>query len=233
MREENEGNINADVIRDRLADHMRHGRKAAEAAGEERWLAERQAQLGILSRSSVDEIGDIVDEWLAVEMGEEHAALARTAERMYADFLMRHVDLASVSAWPPGAWTPRSSSGGPRRRGGSSDRTAHPCEPGVPRLDDNDHVRVEGWASGILPIGSDHPGRTPPRILPTCRSASRSASERWVRVRTLYYGLYPPEDASCDWSLQEHLQAYLDVVLGRVKEDIECGWTSLPTSGAS
>ena len=40
-------------------------------------------------------------------------------------------------------------------------------------------------------------------------------------ARTLYYGLYPPEDASSDWPLQEHLQAYLDVVLGRVKRDIE------------
>ncbi len=102
MRGENEGNINADVIRDRLADHMRHGRNAAEAAGEERWLAEKQAQLGVLSRSSVDEIGDIVDEWVVGEMGEEHAALVRTAARMYADFLMRHVDLGSVSAWPRG-----------------------------------------------------------------------------------------------------------------------------------
>jgi hypothetical protein len=62
MRGENERSINADVIRDRLADHMRHGRNAAEAAGEERWLAEKQAQMGVLSRSSVDEIGDIVDE---------------------------------------------------------------------------------------------------------------------------------------------------------------------------
>ncbi|MGH2400340.1 MAG: hypothetical protein ACRDF6_10880 [bacterium] len=102
MREENEGNINANAICDRLADHLRHGRNAAEAAGEERWLAEKQAELGILSRSSLGEIGDVVDEWLVSEMGEEHAALARTAARMYADFLMRHVDLGGVSAWPRG-----------------------------------------------------------------------------------------------------------------------------------
>jgi hypothetical protein len=44
-------------------------------------------------------IGDIVDEWLVGEMGEEDAALARTAARMYADFLTRHIDLGSVSAW--------------------------------------------------------------------------------------------------------------------------------------
>ena len=36
MREENEGDIDADVIRNGLADHMRHERNAAEAAGEER-----------------------------------------------------------------------------------------------------------------------------------------------------------------------------------------------------
>jgi hypothetical protein len=35
-------------------------------------------------------------------MGEEHTALARAAARMYADFLMRHVDLGGVSAWPRG-----------------------------------------------------------------------------------------------------------------------------------
>lgn len=101
MREDN-GNVNAEVIGDRLADHMRHGRNAGEAAGEEQWLAEKQAQMGILSRSSVDEIGDIVDQWLAGAVGEDHAALARTAARMYADFLMRHVDLSGVSEWPRG-----------------------------------------------------------------------------------------------------------------------------------
>jgi carbohydrate-binding DOMON domain-containing protein len=51
---------------------------------------------------NVDEIGDIVDEWLVGEIGEEHAPLARTAARMYADFLMRHVDLSGVTAWPRG-----------------------------------------------------------------------------------------------------------------------------------
>lgn len=102
VRDEDDGNINADVIRDRLADHMRHGRNAAEAAGEERWLAEKQAQMGILSHSSVGEIGDIVDEWLVGEIGERDAALARAAARMYADFLMRQVDLSRVSAWPRG-----------------------------------------------------------------------------------------------------------------------------------
>lgn len=102
MPHEDDGNINADVIRERLADHIRHGRNAAEAAGEEQWLAEKQAQMGILSHSSVEEIEEIVDEWLVGEIGEENAALARAAARMYANFLVRHVDLGGVSAWPRG-----------------------------------------------------------------------------------------------------------------------------------
>ncbi len=40
-------------------------------------------------------------------------------------------------------------------------------------------------------------------------------------ARTLFYGLYPPDDASSDWPSQEDLQAYLDAVLARVKRDIE------------
>jgi hypothetical protein len=97
-----ESNINAGVVRDRLADHMRHGRNAAEAAGEERWLAEVQQRMGVLSQSSVDEIVAIAHDWIAAEMGEEHASLGRMAARMYADFLAQQVDVTEISAWPRG-----------------------------------------------------------------------------------------------------------------------------------
>jgi hypothetical protein len=97
-----ESNINADAIRHRLADHVRHGRNPAEAAGEEQWLAEVQHRVGVLSQSSVNEIVAIAHDWIAAEMGEENASLGRMAARMYADFLAQHVDVTDISAWPRG-----------------------------------------------------------------------------------------------------------------------------------
>jgi hypothetical protein len=36
------------------------------------------------------------------EVGDENGALARASARLFADFLMQHVDLRCVSLWPPG-----------------------------------------------------------------------------------------------------------------------------------
>lgn len=94
--------MNADAIRHRLTDHMRHGRNTAEAAGEELWLAEVQHGMGVLSQSSVDEIVAIAHDWIAAAMGEDHASLGRMAARMYADFLSQHVDVTEISEWPRG-----------------------------------------------------------------------------------------------------------------------------------
>ena len=94
------GDIDGDVIRDYLVDHVRHGRNPAEAAGEQQWLSETQAKAGILSRGSVEDIAAVVDAWLVEEMGEDHAALGRTGARMYADFLRGHVDLKELTNPP-------------------------------------------------------------------------------------------------------------------------------------
>lgn len=89
-------------------------------------------------------------------------------------------------------------------------------------LDDDDHVRsgvVGEWhlAYRLGPLGED--AAAYPAYLPL--SISFSKPTVGASARTLYYGLYPPKDASSDWPSQEHLQAYLDVVLARVKRDIE------------
>jgi hypothetical protein len=89
-------------------------------------------------------------------------------------------------------------------------------------LDDDDHVRAEvvgEWhrAYRLGPLGEDTAAY--PAYLP--HSISFSKPTVGASARTLHYGLYPPEDASSAWPLQEHLQAFLDVVLARVKRDIE------------
>lgn len=86
-------NVNVDAVHDSLDLQVSKGLTAVEAAGESLWLAEVQAEQGVLSRKSREDLGKVVNEWLAQQVGgsSERAELHKVVAELYARFLKTRV----------------------------------------------------------------------------------------------------------------------------------------------
>lgn len=83
--------INDAVVRDRLDELVRAGRRPAEAVGEELFIKNKQDDIGALSSDARKELDDINDEWLRAKTGDENVAAHRFIANTYADFLAERV----------------------------------------------------------------------------------------------------------------------------------------------
>lgn len=88
-------NVNVEALRDSLDLRVQKGRTPIEAAGEERWMARLERDLGVLSNQTVSEREQLIDEWLAQQLGisVEKVGPAVVEADLYADFLMSQLDI--------------------------------------------------------------------------------------------------------------------------------------------
>lgn len=62
-------NVNVQALRDSLDLRVVKGRTPIEAAGEERWIARVERDLGVIANQTVSEREQLIEEWLAEQPG--------------------------------------------------------------------------------------------------------------------------------------------------------------------
>lgn len=88
-------NVNVQALRDSLDLRVVKGRTPIEAAGEERWIARVERDLGVIANQTVSKREQLIEEWLAEQLGidvEKAKIVVMEADR-YADFLSRELDI--------------------------------------------------------------------------------------------------------------------------------------------
>lgn len=102
-------NINTEALQNRLEERARKGRTPLEAAGETRWLTELERSRGLLSNETLQEVIQVIDEWLATKMNLTAADVGPYAMMAaeYARFLGERVSIdikSNPTAMIDNAW---------------------------------------------------------------------------------------------------------------------------------